>query len=447
MSTPGDPLGAGPERRLTLDLAGLSEEEREQGSMYLGGSAKKFVVPGDDFTYEQVLEVAFNWGDPVAEEIFGEMLAYDDRFKGEKEFLFPFLTAARLGDDLWELAIQTPDFDPEKVYREASHYVEIPYDAETGYRVLHDALSIPRPGPEMIGKVGVAWVLFSGAVSLVEPNFEQYDAENSPETGEIGVDELLSYAEQLIADHDFERSSDEDNNRFATHMVFWLLETFAQQNIDGEYKLYPHHKMDGFDGEILPDAIKPLMLHFWQNEPHYFGSNEVMMESDYQFDVIREASLPIDPGDKTFQQILDHFKEHPEDVNGIRQEVVGYLPQVKLTYQPDGHNGWDIEYLVSPAGIKIMPLIRNSRGSTAKSVPDYQIQAMTHPAELAKSVSELALLAARYTDHVTSGRISMERLFTLQARLAGEEPLPLIKGREYESSKHTYFVQLPTTGQ
>jgi hypothetical protein len=448
MSNPIDPVESWFERRFaTLDMAGLTDAERKSGSIFLGGSAKQFVVPGDDFEYGQVREVVFNWGDPKAEDTFALMLEHDDRpgdTEAEGYDLIPFSAATRLRDELWSLVIQRKSFNPDKDYEDPSHYIQIPFEAEAGYRSLREALDGPRPTPQIIGKVGIAWVLFEMGMNIGENDpAHQEMLDISLENREAPINELLDDAEKIIDAHDFEHSSKEENNRFATHMVFWLLESFAQHDDDGEYLLYPHHEGDGFKGKKLPTAMKSLVLHQWQGKPFYSDGNEVKMESDFQFETIQEAHLPIDTEGMTMQQIVDYFNEHPEEAALIQQQIMGYIPQIKLTLQPKEHNGWDLEFTVNPMDISILPLIDSRDGSSVMNIPSYIREAMTHPAELARSVCELALLAARYTDHVRSGKIPMEKLLILQDRLAGKVPLPLIKGRSYASWSDSRFIQLP----
>ena len=445
MSTSDDPIEDWFERRnLTLDLAGLTERERAEGSMYLGGSAAKFVAPGEDFTYSQIGEIAFNWGDPVAEAVFEDMLAHDDRPDAIKNEGFPFAASTRVGNKLWGLAVQRGDFDPAKDYEDASHFIEIPYDAVAGYQRLHDAMEGPFPTPQLIGKVGLAWVQFEGGVTIGEPGFREDEISHAEELdGVIEIDELLSDIEQIIANYDFEHSSDTHNNLFATHIIFWLLETFGQHDDEGQYQLYPNSEHEGFDGQSLPAAIKPLVLHEWRDEAFYSDKNEVIIETDYQFRVIENASLPIDTEGMTMAEITEYFLQHPEEVVGIRPELIGYMPQLKITYRPNSHNGWELEYKVNEVGVTAFSWKKSDTGSSIKNVPAYLKGTLARPSELARSVTELALLATRHTNHVSSGLAPLASLVRLHSRLAGEEQLPLIKGREYEGRDNSRFIEMP----
>jgi len=67
------------ERNLTLDIAGLNDKERQEGSIFLGGSSNRFVRPGDQFDYSKIDTVLFEWGDPKAESVFACMLEHDNR--------------------------------------------------------------------------------------------------------------------------------------------------------------------------------------------------------------------------------------------------------------------------------------------------------------------------------------------------------------------------------
>ncbi len=450
MSTPDDPVDVWFERRFaTLDLAGLTDEERERGSIFLGGINKKFVVPGDDFEYGQVKEVVFNWGDPKAEAAFAVLLEHDDRpndpqGKSLEHELVPFSAATRVKDELWSLTLQRKSFDPAKDYEDPSHYIEIPFDAQAGYQRLKEALNASRPTPQLIGKVGLAWVYFEMGMNISGNDpANQEILDHSIEHDEILIEDLLHDIEKLIRTHDFERASVEDNNQFATHIVFWLLETFAQGGNDGEFILYPHAGSDGFNGEELPTAMKSLVLHSWKDEPFYSDDNRVKMETDYQFETVQSAQLPIDITGMTMTEIADYFRDQPEEAALIQEHIIGYTPQIKLTLQPKEHNGWSMEYTVNPLHISLLPLVNSTSGSSIKNVKTYLQEAMHHPAELARSVCELALLAARHTNHVTSGQIPVEKLLSLQDRLAGTSPLPLIKGQSYARTPDWHFIQLP----
>lgn len=151
-------------RRLVLDLASLSQEEREEGSALLGGSGLEFVGPGDTFEYNQINLVVFNWGDPKAETIFNSLLEHDDNPAPDK--LFPFNASAIIGDTVWTLALQDRKFEPHLAYPNDNMYVVIDYDSQTAQSDMYKYLGLQVPRPELLGKVGPRWVAFEMGTNI-----------------------------------------------------------------------------------------------------------------------------------------------------------------------------------------------------------------------------------------------------------------------------------------
>lgn len=168
MATPDDVFETWSNKRpLTLDLAGLSEAERKEGSMFLGGSAARFVTPQDEYNPQEIGEVAFLWGDPEAESIFAILQEHDTRPASIHDQVFPFSAAALIGDQLWDLAVQRGTFGPAAAYGRPENFIEIPYHPQKGYEVLRSAFATGNfPLPHLIGRVGISWVMFEMGMTL-----------------------------------------------------------------------------------------------------------------------------------------------------------------------------------------------------------------------------------------------------------------------------------------
>ena len=154
-------------RDLTLDIAGLSEEERREGSIFIGGSSSKFVRPGDQFNYGQVDTVLFEWGDQRAEGVFACMLEHDDRPDIAMSQLFPFAASTIVEDDLWMLAVQDKGFEPSRVYNNPELYTVLPFDKDKAPELIEEFMQKPVPRrQQLIGKVGLRWVLFEMSTKI-----------------------------------------------------------------------------------------------------------------------------------------------------------------------------------------------------------------------------------------------------------------------------------------
>src|SRR5687767_14456517 len=95
---------------LTLDTVGLTEAQREHCAMFLGGSEARFVTTGEGYEYGEVDILVFRWGDERATDLFAAL--YEHHAPGEQEF--PFSPSTVIGNQLWSLALQLPDFDPKR---------------------------------------------------------------------------------------------------------------------------------------------------------------------------------------------------------------------------------------------------------------------------------------------------------------------------------------------
>lgn len=150
-------------RHLTLDLAGMTEDERSEGSGLLGGSAVQFVAPEEVFNLSEVSTVVFEWGDPRIEEVFAAMLEHDD---APNFGLFPFSASAIVGDMVWMLDIQDREFSPERNFRDSSQYVIVPLAKDEGTVVIDSVSAMPHPWPERLARIGTRWVAFSVGTNI-----------------------------------------------------------------------------------------------------------------------------------------------------------------------------------------------------------------------------------------------------------------------------------------
>jgi hypothetical protein len=161
------------ERRcFTLDLAGLTEEERKEGSILLGGSAAEFILPSDSFRYNQVRLVVFKWGDKTIDNVIANLLEHEDT--PGREYI-PFNLSAVIGDMLWSLTIQDRSFDPSTAYRNESYYTVIPFDEAEGQKALQDHQTLPIPRPELLAKVGFRWFAFEMGTNIRQDAMYQPD--------------------------------------------------------------------------------------------------------------------------------------------------------------------------------------------------------------------------------------------------------------------------------
>jgi len=152
-------------RRLTLDIAGLTEQERKDGSIFLGGSIAEFVTPSDDFEYSQINSIVFRWSDSEAQDFIAKMLEHDDN--PDESYYFPFGAATVISGSLWHLAVQDRDFDPTSAYFSDTQYFVLPYDSNADDR-LQEYFMLPAPRPQLIGKAGQRWMLFELGIDIGE---------------------------------------------------------------------------------------------------------------------------------------------------------------------------------------------------------------------------------------------------------------------------------------
>jgi len=154
-------------RRLTLDLAELSDEQRSSGTMLLGGSGTEFVKPGDQFDFNQIGTVVLNWGDPKAEKIFANLLEHHDEPIPE---LIPFSVSTVIGSDLWSLVLQDKDFDPSTAFRDQSQFVITDFLDSSNRKLIDEYLYMPTPRPELLTKIGPRWLAFEMGIDIGKPD-------------------------------------------------------------------------------------------------------------------------------------------------------------------------------------------------------------------------------------------------------------------------------------
>ena len=305
-------------KRLTLDLIGLSEEERAEGSSLLGGGGAEFVLPGDDFEYNQVGTVVFEWGDPRGENVFAVLLEHDDT---SELGLFPFDASAVIADDIWALSIQDKDFDPKTVYQSQDHYRVLPFDKVSGSESLQAFLALPTPRPELIGKVGQRWVAFESGTSLREKTTSDL-IDGETVKAEYTKDELLKIIGNVISKWDFDSEQIEATNWFALNVAHWLLETFGRKNYAGEFDFYPD--AEGIPGRELPIDLQQLITHEWMDELLLSDENTVHVQTKHEF---LETDPVIPEWDKiskitSIPNQLAYIRSHPEIVQGMKKLVL-----------------------------------------------------------------------------------------------------------------------------
>lgn len=243
----------------------------------------------------------------------------------------------------------------------------------------------------------------------------------------IAPAEVIEALKVALAGWDFDNPlAAELNDEYATAMTHWVLETFGQKNNSGEYFLYPDS--DGFSGDQLPDNLHHLIMHTWKDEMFLSGENRVRLQSKHIY--IEDApSIPewneIRQRFTVFQEMLDYIRSRPDIVAGIVERRIEVIPQVEMTFSPAFAHEWGLQFLINRMGIRVVPF-----GRDGKTLPafEYAIQAVTKPAELARTVCQLAVLAAQNSSVGRSRRMPMSVLTTLAHRLDSEEATPICVG-------------------
>ncbi len=411
-------------RSITLDLYGLSDEERAEGSVLLGGSGAEIVWLGDNFNYKDVTNVVFEWGDPKAEQVFATMLKHNNP---PNEIFLQFTASTIIYDDIWSLVIQDNDFNPKTAFHRPENYFVLPTEKETGNAVLKHFLRLPTPRPELISKIGPRWVVFELGTNLRNEDIaDQYEpAESMVSQKEYSSAEVIDFLENIISQRDFDKLNDDDNRSFTTHIAHWVLETFGhKRGNSNEYVLYPDSE-NTIPGNLLPIRIQPLITHEWRDEVFLSNKNTVQLETKHEY-IEDDPVLPDWDYIKTlstYNAMLEYVRDHPEILCGVKLTKTHVLPQVRLRFSPDPFvSDWGLEYLISKLGIGVAPFGKESKTWKATN---YVIEQHDDLLDMAKTTCELAVLAARYAKNWGNEPFAAESLAKLIRRLRGEESIPL----------------------
>ena len=314
------------DNRLTLDLVGLSDEERAEGSILMGGSDSEYVVPGDPFEYSDVGHVVFEWGDPKSEMVLNHLI---DQIRVPGDDYFPPGVSTVIEDSIWLLSLQDNEFDPVKDFSGEDQYLVIPYDKARGQETLQTFLNHTPPHPQLLGKFGKYWVSFGPGTNLNENgiiNPGDFD-EDIFEQAEFTRKEVLFVLRSMIRKWDFENKDIAESNHFATNIAHWVLETFGHKH-DGNFVMYPGTK--GFPGKKLPTSLQQLVTYVWQDELAFTNDNNVRLESKHDY-IENDPVIPNWDYIKTLPTHaarLAYIKSHPEIVAGIQMTKLEIIPQV-----------------------------------------------------------------------------------------------------------------------
>lgn len=240
-------------------------------------------------------------------------------------------------------------------------------------------------------------------------------------------DETLEYIRSVIKAWDFENHSDQElNSEFTTHIAHWLLETFGQENNQGEFFLSTPY--DGFGGEELPDDLKHLVLDEYRGELYLPGGNKIRLQTQHvyeeekpflpEWEQIREKFV-------AYQAMLDYVLSRPDIIARIEEGKVKVLPQVAIDFSPHFAFGWGLHFLVSRHGVLATPY--GESGKT-RNATEFVLNNQDNPKKLLKIVCELAVLASKYSS-VSQPTFPGGSLDSLGNRIRGEESIPLCLGK------------------
>lgn len=148
---------------LVLDLANLSDAQRSEGSMFLGGSAAEFVRSEDDFDMQGVTEVVFNWGDPKAGDVFAQLIEHTEP---PSHIVFPFQASAIIADNIWSLAVQDREFHPAQAYKNEDDYILLSDDPAKAAAQITGVIDQAPTHIQILGRVGSRYVLFEMGTNI-----------------------------------------------------------------------------------------------------------------------------------------------------------------------------------------------------------------------------------------------------------------------------------------
>ncbi len=399
--------------RLTLDLAGLTDEERQAGSVFLGGSAAEFVESVENFQYDRIETVVFRWGDDKAKDIFAALL---EHIESPDETILPFTAAAIVGGNIWLLTLQDKDFSTEKAYRTTDDFIEVPFDEEEAEEVLANAMA-SSARKEILGKVGSSYVLFAMATALSgeisEPVETREEVQPIPE--KVDDEEVVAILEKIVDEWDFESKTDQANSRFALHLAHWVLETFGHDmGESGWWSSTRYH--EEIEGSQLPDKLQLLLTQIWKEEPYVTGDNSVTMQGKPEYmetDPIIPRWEEIEKFE-TFEEQLEFARSQPDILEGIEPTSITVLPQVSVMFEPQPNYEWGIEFLVNELGIRLASFGRD--GKTMEAA-DFTRVMDGKTSETAKIVCQLVLLCAQFSQSYTGGEIGIEKFEELMERV------------------------------
>jgi hypothetical protein len=408
------------DRNLTLDLAGLNKNDRQEGSIALGGTMTKFVEPSNDFDYSKISCVVFRWGDPKAEDIFAVLLEHSNVPDAP---VFPFAATTLIARSLWMLALQDKDFDPHTAYRSQEDYCLLPFEELTSQSKLGLYWSLPTPRPQLLGQVGSRYVLFELGYDL-DQSTETADVYSHPDTTEVISDEAaLVFLEQTIHNWNFDEQTNAMNYWFLINIAHWAVEVFGQKSRDGDYATYPSRR--GVPGVELPKELQHLITHSWKNEVFLTDENQLKMRTQHTY--IEDDPI-IPDWDKisqlsTFNQQLEYIKSHLGVRQNIQPTKIIEIPQVVVQYSPPSYAyGWGLEFVINQLGLSVIPY-----GEANKTLPafEYAKQAPERSIELAQVIADLVLLAAQQAPRHSSDVIPLSMIDLFGRRLARQIELPL----------------------
>ena len=405
-------------RHLTLDLAGLTTEQRDEASTLLGGSAAEYVTLDEEFLQSQVKTIVFKWGDILAKNTFTQMFEHlDDSYT----MSLPFTPVAVVGDTVWQLVLQDSGWHPDLAYEHDEDYKIIPFDIDEGLKQLTEYVATIPTTVQALGLLVDRYVLFALATDLGvynSPVVDQSLDDSTPE--QISGDELIKQIGQLVDSWDFSAHIDRVNNQFSLQVTHLLLETFGQEYKNGGWILYPGGDISG---ERIPRDLHHLITTVWKDEPFLQNENTIKLESAH--DYIEDD--PIIPRwdeikDLPFAQQLAFMIEHSDVRDNVVATRVAAWPQVQLTFEPASYANWGIDFMISERGISLYPF---GRSASTKSATDFVIESQSKSQEISELACRLALLAAEFSTRPVDDSYTSETLKLLTSRLSGNDLIPL----------------------
>lgn len=442
---------------IVLDLAGLSEQQRHAGSIFLGGSAAEFVEKGDDLAYGDVSCVVWKWGDPKIADEFAKL---HEHIQEPADEFFRFSAATIIDDQIWMLVLQDRDFDPRTAYEHESHYQLIPDDLEGARAVLAEMVTRPHPWPELLGRVGNRYLLFEMAtnVNALEIDVRAKEFEIAQSTGEglatIKGEDIFVHVEALINNWNFEKSEAEDSARLALQCVHWLMETFGQKRSDGQsFHVFPGGEDSEIAGQDMPSELQHLITSVFHDGTYLQNENRVWLETTAEY-LDTETIIPewdeMMAGIGVFDKIFEKIKNNSEILAGIVWPKIEVMPVLKMQYEPKFFFGWGLQFLMDPYGVKVSVFGKPNQTWEATNFVVENAHKQKFWIELAFKLALIGIRNSQEGRHF--GRKDFDRgvLDGLSARLNGEERIPLnieeYQGRPDNALKNQMLEELLKAG-